>query len=57
MVSFVLGVITLGSKVVGIDIGIGGNVIEWVEFEMAFGIQAIFACVMPYIDSYVQKQD
>lgn len=57
LLSLVLGIVTLGAKAVGIDIGIGGNVIEWVEFEMAFMIYAIFASVMPYTDVFVQKQD
>ena len=53
----VLGAITLGSKVVGYNIGIYSAVIEWVLFITSFYIFAIFGNIMPYQDVLIAKQD
>jgi len=56
LVVIVLGVITLGSKVVGKDIGIWGAVIEWTLFIESFYVFSIFATMMQYSVSFIPKQ-
>ena len=55
-ISFILGVITLGHKIIGFDIGIFSAVIEWTEFEMSFIMFAMFATIMPYKNHLASKE-
>ena len=53
----VLGVITLGAKVIGKDIDPYSAYIEWVLFNMSFYIFGVLADVMPYEDIVVPDND
>ena len=52
----VLGVITLGSKVIGKDIDPYGAYIEWILFNMSFYLFTVLADIMPY-DAIVVPED
>lgn len=53
----VLGVITLGAKVIGADIEpYGGSYIEWILFNLSFYIFSVLAEIMPY-DAIVVPDD
>ncbi len=53
-VTVVLGVITLGAKIIGADIEpYGGCYIEWILFNLSFYIFAVLAEIMPYDDIVV----
>jgi tetrahydromethanopterin S-methyltransferase subunit D len=55
--TFVLGVITLGAKIIGKDIdSYGGAYIEWILFNMSFYIFTVLADIMPY-DAIVVPED
>jgi hypothetical protein len=56
-VTVVLGVVTLGAKVIGADIGnYGGDYIEWILFNLSFYIFGVLAEIMPY-DAIVVPDD
>ena len=56
-VTVVLGVITLGAKVIGADIRpYGGDYIEWILFNLSFYIFGVLADIMPY-DAIVVPDD
>ena len=55
MITIVLGVVTLGGKVVGLDLDPYGSWIEWILFNMSFYIIAVLSSVMPYNDVVVPE--
>jgi hypothetical protein len=56
-ITVVLGVITLGAKVTGADIGPYSSWIEWILFNLSFYIFAVLANIMPYNDTVVPEED
>jgi hypothetical protein len=50
-----LGIVTLGAKAMGYDIGIGSAIIEWTEFCMSFYLFALMASIMKYTDVLVPE--
>jgi len=48
-------IITYGSKYYKIDIGAGGNIIEWAVFHETFYIFALLTELMPYTLKVVKK--
>ena len=47
-ITVVLGVVTLGTRVVGIKIDPYSSYIEWILFNLSFYIFAVLASIMPY---------
>jgi hypothetical protein len=56
-VIIVEAVITYGAKYYGIDIGAGGNIIEWAVFHETFYIFALLSEMMPYTLKVVRKDE
>jgi hypothetical protein len=55
MITIVLGVVTLGAKVIGLNLDPYGSWIEWILFNMSFYIIAVLSSVMPYNDVVVPE--
>ena len=57
MIMIVLGVVTLGSKVLGYNINPYSSYIEWVLFNMSFFIFCVLSNIMPYDSKVVPQKD
>ena len=55
--TLILGVISLGNKIVNVDIDPYGSWIEWILFITSFYIYAILASLMPYTDVVVPEKE